>query len=778
MLVPALLAVSAVKDFLIIGCGTVAYFKYIRPIHGRISNVIDFFQGKNVQKLEADAPKPVKELASELQKAFSTFDQSPTKAKDLAEDALISFFSKDKHEAFVSSLLHQELLDLLSHIGEKEKIVSCLEKLELEINTAQGDVTKVKKVGHSLKRATKTVSINLLRSAVPHPDEPTPSSLQRIRDLQKQPDSPLKERLLKYHLNKLGFKEVTLQSLDGHIKSFILNVLHIDPEGFSVICKKISCDSRFFGVSSGTAAQRDDFFIAYKRYRQEKPILSPIPAEFNWKTETNLETEQEKALDLASCFATLVVFKMRYGSDPLTQTGFHTVLSKTYHKTPEERQKLVLQFFQEERERLGTAWVPWSVDKQIFETIYKLVNYSSFKCLTSSPLLDNLKETLKESPIPSMIYIGEKTSRFFHYLVNKYNEWSQSYTYDMAQDDFLKMKLYKRQEQSQGSMNLDFFLSRLDIIGRLRHLSDTMYRWACRPCLGKNHTFVFLNPAIVLVKQASVLPLRLISHLLILPALVIQWLLNLTFMSAMEHVIVHTPLFEKIDEVVTEAILNPTPYHFSLLEVVLKNLKEVLEIIEESSGQALPSNPKTNRAKRALKETVRTFVACAKMQESLSTEDKPFDQMLFEKVLPPAMDKIYDTILRVYTGYTEREKLEKRGTEILQALNYYNYNKHRPTENMEVLEKRVIEVRNQIELYIKKIAHALIIETSNEEISEDVGKALKEFLSGAEDAAFSPLTESYLNRNKGLFIDLIRKSYIMKGLFVHLITEDKIPSTQ
>jgi transcriptional regulator NrdR family protein len=142
------------------------------------------------------------------------------------------------------------------------------------------------------------------------------------------------------------------------------------------------------------------------------------------------------------------------------------------------------------------------------------------------------------------------------------------------------------------------------------------------------------------------------------------------------------------------------------------------------------------------------------------------------------MDKIYDTILRIYTGYTEREKLEKRGTEILQALNYYNYNKHKPTENMEVLEKRVIEVRNQIELYIKKIAHALIIETSNEEISEDVGKALKEFLSGAEDAAFSPLTESYLNRNKGLFIDLIRKSYIMKGLFVHLITEDKIPSTQ
>ncbi|WP_420420932.1 hypothetical protein [Simkania sp.] len=778
MVVPTLLGISAAKDFLLVAGGTIAYFKYIKPIKGHLSDFIDYFQGKNVKTLEADAPKPVKELASELQKALDTYDTSPTKAKDIAEAALVTFFLQDNHEKQVSSSLHQELLELLSHPNAKDKITSSLKKLEFEIDMAQGGVTKVKKAGHALKKATKTASIDLLRIAVPHPDEPAPSPLQRIRALQKQPDTPLKKRLLKYHLNKLGFKGVTFENLDGHIKSFILKVLHSDPEGFSAVCKKIGCDPRFFGVSSGTAPERDKFFITYSRYRQEKPLLSPIPAEFNWKVETNLETEKEKAVDSASCFATLVVFKMRYGSDHLTQTGFHTVLSKTYHKTPEERKKLVLQFLKEERERLGTAWIPWSVDKQIFETIYKLVNYSSLRCLTSSPLLDNIKNSLKESPIPAMIYIGEKTSRFFHYLVNKYDEWSQSYTYDMTQDDFLKMKLYKRQEQSQGSMNLDFFLSRLDIIGRLQRLSDSMYRWACKPCLGKDRTFVFLNPMIVLVKQVTVLPLRLAAQFIKLPALLLQGLFNIAFMSVTEHVIVHTRLFEKIDEVVTEAILNPTPYHFSLLEVVLKNLKEVLEIIEESSGQPLPSDPKTNRAKRALKETVRTFVACAKTQESLSTEGKPFDQVLFEKVLPPAMDKIYDTIMRVYKGYTKREKLEQRGTEILQAVNYYNYNKHRPTENMEVLEKRVEEVRKHIGLYIKKIAHALIIETSNEEISEDVGKALKEFLTDAEDAAFSPLTESYLSRNKGLFIDLIRKSFIMKGLFVHLITEDKIPSTQ
>lgn len=771
-------AISAAKY---IGAGItclVGYKAVVKPMLGVYQFGSDFkeiLEGRNVEKHGADAPIPVKELAAGLKKAKETLETTPKDAKKIAEEALVSFFSHANHETMVSSSLHRTAENLLENLDSKESLTTCIEMLEKEIEGISGRLTKIKKIAHSLKEKGKVAALDQLRSAIPHPDEPTLHPLEKIRALQKRSDSPLKSRLIRFHLSKIG---VNLEGLNGHIRGSVSAARRLDPEGFDTVCKKLGFDRRFFGTTQGNPEEFDRFFIEYDLLRKEKPLLSKLPAEFHWKTETNYETEKQKSVDLASCFAVLVVFKMRYGSDPLTQTGFHTVLSKTHHKSPEDRKKLVLQFLKEERERLGTAWVPWSVDEQVFETVYKLANYSSFQCMTNSPLIDNIKDNLQESPIPSMIYLGEKTSRFFHYFVNKYREWSKSYAYDMTQDDFLKMKLYKRQEQSQGSLNLDFFLSRLDIIGKLQRLSDSMYRWACRPCFGKDHTLTFLNPTLVVFKQLVALPLRFIVQFLKLPALVTQWLLNLIFMSAAEQVLVHTRLFERVDEVVTEAMLNPTPYHFPILEVILKNLKEVLEIIEESSGEPLPSHPETNRAKRALKEMVRTFVAGAKTQESLSTESKPIDQVIFEKVLPPAMDKIYDTILRVHNGFTERENLEKRGTEVLQALNYYIYNKHKPTENIEVLEKRVQEVRKHIALYIKKIAHALIIQTSNEEISEDVGNALKEFLTDAEDAAFSPLTESYLSRNKGLFIDLIRKSYVMKGLFVHLITEDKNPSTQ
>ena len=371
-----------------------------------------------------------------------------------------------------------------------------------------------------------------------------------------------------------------------------------------------------------------------------------------------------------------------------------------------------------------------------------------------------------------MVYLGEKCSRYFHYLTSKYAEWSKKYTYDMEADRFLEKKLEKRQESAQGHLNLDFFLSRYNLVVNLQKLSDALSLWASRSCFKKDSLIGTLNPLIILIKQLLMLPPRLLAQLLKIPALFLQWGLDRLYLNVVEQILVHTKLIDKVDEVVTEALLKPSPYQFPFLEIVLKNLQEILATIKTDSVQKGPVHAQNDRAKRALQEAVRTFVAFAKTQESLDTTNDSSEQRLFEKILPFAMDKVFDTSLKIHGSYIEGNDYEKRKTEYLQALNFYVYKQYTPEEDAP-LTARHEAVKDHIAIYARKIIEALVIQTSSEEISESLAKLIKKLFSEADGSSFSPLKQSYLNRKQALIVDVLKKSFVMKGLFLHLITEDR-----
>jgi len=756
-----------------------------QPVRSKIklfSEVSDIFEGKNIDKHGADAPQPMKELTKQLKSALERFDLDRAKSCQIVQEALACFLSHSNHENMVEQPLLRELIDLFTELQTstspdlKTRIERCHRLAHESIEKIQGRLTKIKEVFKGLFPQVKQAVLDHIRAVGQHSEESLLHPLHKIRNLQQRTQSDHRDRLIHFHLNRLGLEDVAPENLDNRIKTAVFAIQRDDPEGFDLICQKLKLETPT-AIFFKPQATLDRFFVEYKQMRLEKPLLpnqSTLPVELQWKTSTNYETEKQKGFDLAAAFGALVVFKMRYGADTRTKTGFYRILSRAHSLSESERKKLVIDFLRDERERLGQAWLPWAVDQHIFESIYILLKEVSNSCVNSSPVSENIKAELKKTPIPAMVYLGEKTSCYFLYLINKYAEWIKDYPYDFAVDRFLKNKLYSRQEDSPGSLNLDFFLSRYNLVRNLQELSDNLYSWACRPCFYKSQSLSLVNPALVLIKHAMLLLPRLSLQLMKLPAIFVQWVLNIIFLALVEQILVHTTLFEKVDEVVTEALLDPSPYQYPLLEVLLKNLQEILEVIENKQPDRVPSHPDDFRAKQELKKTVETFGDFAKALNSLEDpKNKSSDQAFFKTLLPLGINKVVETILRVHAVYTEREDLEHRGTEFLQALNFYVYNKHKPTDVDEALIQRHKDVKEHIHLYLSKIAQALLVQISAEKISDEAVQWLKELLSTDQESNSLSLIQDYIQENKNLVIEVLKKSYIMKGLFMRIITQDR-----
>ena len=745
----------------------------------------DVVQGKNIEKHTKDAPKPLKTLEAGLKKALKEFEKNKEKGLETATHTLATFLTHPERKtifqhdnATKTNHLFIRLENFFIQLQSqkipitKAQLHSLHQFVETIVKSMQGELAKIQSVFKKIIPRIKNAAADHIRHVGSMPDESALHPLLKIRSLENKEEEPSKSPLIHHYLGQLEFKDANLDTLNQQMIHRMIDVKNEDPKGYEKMARQLGLDANL-PFSSYSSHHRDKLYVAYQQMRKEKPLLPRLSNKLEWKQPTSYEQEKRKGFDLTACLAIFAVFKVRYGADTLTKRNFYQTLSKTHDMAPQKRMETIMNFLKDERARFQTAWIPWALDQYFFKSLYSIVKTLSSKCVASSPFFENMQVELRETPIPAMVFLGEKVSRYFHYLENKYNEWCKDYPYDLTMDTFLRNKLYKRQELSLGNLNLDFFLGRYNFMQSLHHLNHVLYKWACSPTFQKNQFFSLLNPMLVIIKQVMFTSVRVLLQLLKLPVIFAQWVMNRVLMTLMEQLLIHTSLFETVDEVITEALLDPTPYQFPLLEVALENLREILEIIEQNSQSPTQNHADNYRAKRALKEAVRTFVRFAKSLDSFNTDSKPTDQILFETVLPPAIDKFFEVILKIHATYSQKDHLEKQATDFLQALNFYVYNKHQPTEVDEDLIKRHQMVKEHIAIYTKKIAHALIVQTSSEELSEDLGNAVKKFLSNSQDLELPKLTQNYINRNKSLLIEVIKKSYIMKGLFVHLITQER-----
>lgn len=505
-----------------------------------------------------------------------------------------------------------------------------------------------------------------------------------------------------------------------------------------------------------------DFFNTYEKVMQT-PQLMPdheLPLHLLWKQRTTIETELDKMTDYLAMVASFLLFKWVFLNGDEKDQIFYTTLHRIQNESRENKKNAFISFIRDSlTDGTDANILKCFIAKYSFDSVYSLFQFFVGHYLSTTPWIQIAKNQGVDCFYPFLRSILKKSGQFFRYFEKIQND---AFVSREDPDVYIEKKLMELEPEIYQDLNLDLFLPRIDLITRINSCYSSWVEWSQTPT----------NPIFFFFKQFPALGMQVALLATKFPMKIIESSLQFAMVRGSKYFLVHTPLIETF----IASFSSPSSHSFPFLEITLGYLKEIDLLLKDSSKINEAEDVQSKNVIRDFEHAIQPVLEIIKERQSHPTS---FQDNLIQSAYPHFVQKTVEMMDITKKNIAQKNDLNQRILNALQALTYLCYNSDRPLTPAEKKETiiRSEELTKQIIFYLTKIGKTIAKDYSEKlspvGISDIIEKIFEPFEKISICQEKSEPSSSYLKKDLcekiDVTLDLVKKLFVLRGLILHIV---------